>query len=94
MIFNLLVYGFVMLIVGGLAWLVIKPKQSMQIAQQIVPTVQPQPIQSILQYARTPEDEDVDRKLRRIQRVLQQKYEAKADAEAIAEVQELLADPE
>lgn len=87
MVFNLIVYGFVALIVGAFAWLIIKPKKA---AQQMVPMVQPQPMQPIVQYARPHADSELDRKLLRVQRVLQQKYEAKADAAAIAEAYELL----
>jgi len=87
MVFNLIVYGFVALIVGAFAWLIIKPKKA---AQQMAPIVQPQPMQPIVQYARPHADSELDRKLLRVQRVLQQKYEAKADAAAIAEAYELL----
>ena len=93
MVFNLIVYGFVALIVGAFAWLIIKPKRPMQAAQQMMPSmpmVQPQPMQPIVQYARPQADSELDRKLLRVQRVLQQKYEAKADAAAIAEAYELL----
>lgn len=87
MVFNVIVYGFVALIAGAFAWLIIKPKKA---AQQMTPMVQPQPMQPIVQYARPHADSEIDRKLLRIQRALQQKYEAKADAAAIAEAYELL----
>ena len=91
MIFNVFVYGFVMLIVGGLAWLIIKPKQSMPVAREIKPLFDLPQIQPVKQYAR-PVESELDEKLRRIERVLHQKYEAKADAAAIAEAQKLLSE--
>ena len=94
--FNIIVFGSIFLlvtvVVGGIAWFMIPAKKPMQqMAQQIVPTVQPQPMQPIVRYA-SPHavDSELDRKLLRVQRVLQQKYEAKADAAAIAEAAELL----
>jgi hypothetical protein len=90
MVFNLIVYGFVALIVGAFAWLIIKPKKAAQQMMPSMPMVQPQPMQPIVQYTRPHADSELDRKLLRVQRVLQQKYEAKADAAAIAEAYELL----
>lgn len=89
--FDLFVYGGVMLVAGVFAWFLFKPKQAItQAAQQAVPIVQPQPMQPIVRYEGARMDSELDRKLLRVQRVLQQKYEAKADAAAIAEAYELL----
>jgi hypothetical protein len=99
MVFNLIVYGFVALIVGAFAWIIIKPKSP---GQPMLPPLrpspiqpqpmQPHPMQPTVQYTRPQADSELDRKLLRIQRVLQQKYEAKADAAAIAEAYELLSE--
>lgn len=94
--FDVFIFGAVMLVAGVVAWIWFKPKQSLpqavqQAAQQAVPMVQPQPMQPIVRYAEhRMGDSELDRKLIRVQRVLQQKYEAKADAAAIAEAYELL----
>ncbi len=94
--FNVIVFGSIFVavavFVGGIAWFLIPAKKPMQqMAQQMVPMVQPQPMQPIVRYASPlAVDSELDRKLLRVQRVLQQKYEAKADAAAIAEAYELL----
>jgi hypothetical protein len=97
MVFNLIVYGFVVLIVGAFAWLIIKPKdpanpmpQPLQPAPIPPHPMPPQPISPTVPYTRLQTDSEMDRKLLRIQRILQQKYEAKADSAAIAEAYELL----
>ncbi len=90
--FDIVIFGAVMLVAGLIAWFLFAPKKPMQqVAQQMVPMVQPQPMQPVVRYA-SPHalDSEIDRKLLRVQRVLQQKYEAKADAAAIAEAAELL----
>lgn len=89
--FDIFVFGAVMLATAIVAWFLFKPKQAIQqTAQQVVPMVQPQPTQPIVRYEGPRMDSELDRKLLRVQRVLQQKYEAKADAAAIAEAYELL----
>ena len=93
--FNIIVFGSIFLlvtvVVGVIAWFMIPAKKPLQqAAQQMVPMVQPQPTQPIVRYEGPRMDSELDRKLLRVQRVLQQKYEAKADAAAIAEAYELL----
>lgn len=93
--FNIFVFGAVAMVVGlfvgVIAWFAFAPKKAVQAAQQMVPLVQPQPMQPIVRYeGQRLGDTELDRKLLRVQRVLQQKYEAKADAAAIAEAYELL----
>lgn len=93
--FNVIVFGSIFVavavFVGGIAWFMIPAKKPMQqAAQQMVPMVQPQPMQPMVRYADSVGDPELDRKLVRVREALRRKYEAKADAAAIAEAYELL----